>query len=106
MVDLGVAGVFLLAPLCVYDPSVTFSNTAIYSLNGIPGAASGLCIRWSCTRGRSLLFGISALVLAVAHILLLNPGFLGVGHLFGPLALVLLFLSVWNLHRIIVDELR
>ena len=72
----------------------------LYALIGVPGAAAGFSVAWSVHRGRSLLWGIAALAFAVAHILLLVRVFLsvaGVGHLYAPVALVLLALSIWNL---------
>ena len=86
---LGVSGLLLLlAPLYNDNPGLNLDNPFLYVLSGLPGAASGFCIRWSCTKGRSLLFAIAALALLGAHVLLIIPGYLGVGHLYGPATLV------------------
>ena len=83
---LGVSGLLLLllAPLDNDNPGLNLDNPFLYVLIGLPGAASGFCIRWSCTKGRSLLFAIAALALLAAHVLLIIPVYLGMGHLYGP----------------------
>ena len=105
---LGVSGLLLLllAPLYYYNPGLNLDNPFLYVLIGLPGAASGFHIRWSCTKGRSLLFAIAALALLAAHVLLIIPVYLGMGHLYGPATLVLLVLCLWNLVRIAVEGLR
>ena len=108
-VALVVGGVFLLAPLSYYDPGVEWGSAVLYALIGVPGAAGGFCVAWSCHRGRSLVLGIAALSFVVAHILLLVRvylGVVGVGHLYAPTALVLLALSIWNLVRIVRASYR
>ena len=51
---LGVSGLLLLLdPLYNDNPGLNLDNPFLYVLSGLPGAASGFCIRWSCTKGRS-----------------------------------------------------
>ena len=109
LIALGVSGLLLLASLVQlynYNSGVNFGNIFPYALIGLPGAASGFCIRWSCTKGRSLLSVIVALALLATHVLLIIPAYLGIGHLYGPPARVLLALCLWNLVRVAVEGLR
>ena len=104
---LAVSGILLLlAPFYNDHPGVSLGSTFLFVLIGLPGAASGFCIRWSCTKGRSLLFAIAALALLAGHILLIIPVYLGMAHLYGLATLVLLVLCIWNLVRISVEHLR
>jgi cytochrome bd-type quinol oxidase subunit 2 len=66
---------------------------------GLIGVLAGILIIWSTRHegAKAFAMGLAGLMFALTYLVVLYPVFLGVGHYYGPLALALIALAIWNL---------
>jgi len=57
-------------------------------------------------RATALAAGLAGLMFALAYLLVLYPVYLGVGHLYGPLALALIAIAIWNLLEVTLRRVQ
>lgn len=91
--------VILSVPLMVdYREDDVLLGFALASI-GLLGVTTGVLIVWSIIHsGRTALVSAwGSIATAFLFAMTLGPVFLGVGHLYGPTAIIFIALSIWNL---------
>ena len=99
VVAVAASAAILLVPILTPERREDLGTGMFLAAIGLIGVLAGLLIIWSAVNhgAKALAAGLAGLMFAFAYLLALYPVFLGVGHLYGPSALALMALAIWNM---------